>query len=154
MACVLPLMSFDACSCDEPRGIRVPAITVKQPFASLIVWGSKTIETRSSNLLYRGPLVIVSGKKVFDGPSLLKPNASEYYQQNAALMLQGMAIGVVELVDCRPMVPDDEEAGLVPFSEGLFSWVLKNPVQIAPFEAPGRLGIFYIPGNKIIVSHF
>jgi hypothetical protein len=151
MSATCPPLSFDACSCDEPRELRIPAITVKQPFASLIVWGSKTIETRSSNINYRGPLVITSGKKVFDGPSFLNPSALDYYEQNVDSMPQGMAIGVVDLVDCRPMTSEDEEFALVPSVEGLYSWIFENPVLIRPFDAPGHLGIFYLPGNRIVV---
>ena len=37
------------------------AITIRQPWASLITLGVKTIETRSSPTKYRGPLAIHAG---------------------------------------------------------------------------------------------
>lgn len=155
MACSLsPILSFDACSCDEPRSKTIPALTIKQPFASLIGWGQKTIETRSSKISYRGPLVICSGKKVFDGPSLLQPSALEYYEQYVEFMPQGLAIFVVDLVDCRPMRKEDESKALVPFVEGLFSWVLSNPIEIYPFSVRGNIGAFNIPVNEVRYRHF
>lgn len=44
------------------------AITVRQPWASLIAAGVKTIETRSWSTKYRGPLAIHAGKAKPDGP--------------------------------------------------------------------------------------
>lgn len=155
MACVLsPLLSVDACSPFEPVSKSLPAITIKQPFASLVGWGVKTIEVRPSNLNYRGPLVICSGKKVFDGNSLLIPNSLEYYRQYAEIMPQGMAIAVVELIDCRPMRKEDADRAFVPYSEGLFSWILRDATSIEPFEVSGKLGIFQVKQNRIVFRHF
>jgi len=38
------------------------AITIHQPYASLIAWGEKRYETRSWSTPYRGPIAIHSGK--------------------------------------------------------------------------------------------
>lgn len=43
------------------------AITVRQPWASLVAAGVKTIETRSWATKYRGPLAIHAGKATPDG---------------------------------------------------------------------------------------
>jgi len=157
MACTLsPLLSVDACSCYEYEQAKksLPAITIKQPFASLVGWGVKTIEVRSSNLNYRGPLIICSGKKVFDGVSLLMPNSLEYYRQYKSIMPQGQAIAVVELVDCRPMKPKDADLSFVPYSEGLYSWILRDATSIEPFEVSGNIGIFHLKQNRIVFRHF
>lgn len=39
------------------------AITLHQPWASLVVVGAKTVETRSWATSYRGPLVVHAGKR-------------------------------------------------------------------------------------------
>ena len=46
----------------------VKAVTVRQPWASLIVAGIKTIETRSWSTRHRGPLAIHAGKVHYVGP--------------------------------------------------------------------------------------
>ena len=67
------------------------AISVRQPWASMIAQRMKTIETRVWPTKYRGDLLIVSSKK------------SEI--DNLPV---GQALCVVKLVDCRPMeLPDD-----------------------------------------------
>lgn len=45
------------------RGYVVKALTLHQPWASLIALGVKSIETRSWSTSYRGPLAIHAGKK-------------------------------------------------------------------------------------------
>lgn len=40
------------------------AITIRQPWASLIALGEKKIETRSWQTKYRGPILIHAGKSV------------------------------------------------------------------------------------------
>jgi hypothetical protein len=45
----------------------VKAITLQQPWASLIALGAKSVETRSWSTAYRGPLAIHAGKKWYDG---------------------------------------------------------------------------------------
>jgi hypothetical protein len=42
----------------------VKALTVRQPWASLIACGAKTIETRSWRTSYRGPIAIHAGKTI------------------------------------------------------------------------------------------
>lgn len=52
------------------------AITLNQPYASLIAAGIKTIETRRWRTNHRGPLLICAGKKAFPrGYSVLPPAA-------------------------------------------------------------------------------
>jgi hypothetical protein len=46
----------------------VKAITLWQPWASLVALGVKSIETRSWSTSYRGPLAIHAAKKVVKGP--------------------------------------------------------------------------------------
>jgi hypothetical protein len=41
--------------------MKLPAITVRQPFASLLAAGIKTVETRSRPTLYRGPILLIAG---------------------------------------------------------------------------------------------
>ena len=46
--------------------MKIKAITLHQPFASLVAWGEKTIETRSWSTKHRGLLAIHSAKKILN----------------------------------------------------------------------------------------
>lgn len=50
-----------------PGGATVKALTLHQPWASLIALGVKTIETRSWSTRYRGPLAIHAGRTLVPG---------------------------------------------------------------------------------------
>ena len=109
--------------------MRLKAISLKQPWASMI--GLKTIETRRWYTSYRGDLLIVSSQKPADlGPT-------------------GVALCIVNLVDCRPMTRDDERAACCDWYEGAFAWVFDNICPIKnPFPVRGQLGIYeaHAPG--------
>ncbi len=99
------------------------ALSVKQPWANLIASGKKTIETRVWATDYRGHLLIVSSKKPKIEPA-------------------GHAIAVVELVDCRPMTMEDQDAACCPIYPGAFSWILRNIRRVKPFPVRGQLGLY------------
>lgn len=49
---------WDASAIDVRERLLIPAITLWQPWATLIALGAKTIETRSWNCYWRGPIAI------------------------------------------------------------------------------------------------
>ena len=105
----------------------IKALSVKQPWANLIAEGAKTIETRTWATRYRGPLLICSSKY---------PKIEPY----------GCGICLVELVGCRPMVPEDETAACCKVYRRAYSWLLRNPRPfVKPFKVVGRLGLFEVP---------
>ena len=120
------------------------ALSVKQPWASLIAGGHKTIEWRSWRTHYRGPLLICSGKTPDDIYFEFDPDEA---RQNWPL---GVAVATVELVEVRPFdAKKDAEAAMLdeddlPSVQG-FSWVLENPVPV-PGTPPvrGKQGLFEV----------
>lgn len=68
-------------------------LSVEQPFASAIAEGLKTVEVRSWRTAYRGLIVICSTAK--------------NYQLDGEILPGGVALGTVELVDCRPLCRAD-----------------------------------------------
>ena len=106
------------------------AISVKDPFASMILLGKKTIETRTWKTNYRGDIVICASKKP------VSP-------------ISGFAVCIVNLIDCRPMVPDDEKEACCGIYPGAWSWVLANIRRIEQFSVKGQLGLFNIDNSKI-----
>lgn len=154
------------------------AISLWEPWASLIRTGAKTIETRSWSTHYRGELLICAAKgglprcEVQDYLSLrgfqdglfplLGQNALpvEAGRQQVTVdhLLFGKAVAIVELVDCRPTVDlsDDEIGNDRPFGDftpGRFAWFLKMVRNdFKPFHITGSQGFFEI-GDAWIFQH-
>jgi hypothetical protein len=101
------------------------ALSVKQPWASLIASGKKTIETRTWATTYRGPLLIVSSKKPDIPPA-------------------GCALALVRLVGCWPMRGCDEEGACCGWYEGAWAWRLADIRRLKPFPVRGALGIYRV----------
>ena len=101
------------------------ALSVRQPWASMIVSGEKTIETRGWSTYYRGDLLICSTK-----------------QPIFPMQPSGYALAIAELIDCRPMIQNDELLACCKIYPGAYSWILKNIRLIKQFPVKGRLGLF------------
>lgn len=112
------------------------AVSVRQPWASLLVDGRKSIETRTWDTSYRGKLAIHAGVT----PDLNGPWA---YFPSDVILPRGAVLGTVELVDCRPMTPQDEHCACCGYKPGLYAWVISNPIAFAdPIQMRGRLGLW------------
>ena len=122
-------------------------LTIKQPWASLIMSGRKRVENRGWKTDYRGPLAIHAGKAVdppaFDFLEEIGIDTTEL--RNAPT---GVVLGTVELVDivefrpgCRQVNAfDQHDIQSDPFACGPFCWILSNPRPLAkPIPARGRL---------------
>lgn len=108
------------------------ALSIKDPWASMILQGEKTIETRTWKTNYRGELVICVSKKP------ISP-------------LSGFAVCIVNLVDCRPMTKEDIEFAKCDIYPNAYSWVLDNVRKIEIFPVKGQLGLLNIDDEKIKV---
>lgn len=108
------------------------ALSLTQPYANLIRDGKKTVETRKWKTNYRGSLLICATKqKVTDiFGEVIEP--------------RGMAICIVDVVNCRPMAKDDKEDACFEWNEELWAWDLKNLRVIDPFPVKGQLNIFNV----------
>lgn len=111
-------------------------LSVRQPWAALLLNGQKTIETRTWATKYRGRLGVHAGLQLDRyGPLHRFPDPS--------LLLRGAVIGAVELVDCRPMTAADADAALCHFRPGLFAWVVRNGAFFPhPVPTKGKLGLW------------
>lgn len=108
----------------------IKAISLHQPFASMIASGAKTIETRTWYTSYRGDLLIVSTKK-----PVIKPVA-EYPT--------GKALCIVKLVGCRRMTIKDEAAACCQFYPGAYAWLLDNIRTVPPIAVRGSQGFYNV----------
>jgi hypothetical protein len=109
------------------------AVSIKQPWASLIAAGVKTLELRGWPTDHRGPLLICSSRRPYvDGHR------------------HGAALCVVNVVDCRMMTPDDVPFACVDrFYPDHFAWVLRDVRLIEPFPIVGQLRLFDVRDGLI-----
>lgn len=126
------------------------ALSVRQPWASFIAHGWKTVECRSWPTKYRGELIICSSK----GDDILEVDPPA----NELILPGGMALGVVDLFDCRRMTKEDFDAAMVPEDKEWeanvlkgYAWHLKPIYELIPTPVKGKLGIFNldIPLKKL-----
>lgn len=123
-------------------------LTLREPWASLIAYGPKRIETRSWHSSYRGPLYIHAGAAGIDkkDPHIralmeLLPGREPSY---------GLVLCRCTLTDCLPMdeaflsgLTDPVERLCGQYGPGRWAWVLKDVEALdAPFPAKGKLGIW------------
>lgn len=128
-------------------------LSLKNPFASLVTDGLKTIETRWWKTYYRGPLLIASTKQEFTKQDLfelyrnkkLYREVYNYHQNN--LRNNGVALCVCNLIDVRPMEKNDVTNAYVEYHPDRFSWVLDDIQEISPFMIKGQQGLFNADNN-------
>lgn len=120
------------------------AITIKQPWASLIVHGIKDIENRSWRTDFRGRVLIHSSAKGDIAKfGCLQPNQRLKVLNTPMGCIGfnylpfGSIIGSVEIVDCVQNHPS------IWADKGVYNWVLANPVLFKkPIPAKGRLSFW------------
>lgn len=121
------------------------AISIRQPWAWLILNAAKDIENRSWRTKFRGRVFIHASKHwtwseharvlASSGPARVwAPHAAE-----SATWPRGGIVGSVEIVDC---VSHHESPW---FDHSGFGFVLRDPQLLPFFPCKGRLGFFEVP---------
>ena len=104
-------------------------LCLKEPWASMIKEGKKTIETRKWKTNYRGKLLLCASK-------------------NPKSQISGKAFATAELIDCRKMTKQDEILAYCKLYPRANSWILKDIRIIKPFPVKGQLGLFEVNFKK------
>ena len=106
------------------------ALSVRQPFAHLIIHGGKNVENRTWATRYRGPLAIHAS-------GTMRKQLARKYGLDPEKLLTGHVVGIVDIVDCV----DDSRSRWA--EKGSWHWILKNPRPLRnPVKRKGKLGIF------------
>lgn len=109
------------------------ALSIRQPWASLIISGAKDIENRTWSTTHRGPLLIHASKRVdidADTRGLLT-------RAEIDALPRGGIIGAVMVIDCVTSSPS------VWFT-GPIGWRLEDPRALPFIAYRGQLGLFEI----------
>ena len=136
--------------------MKIKAISLWQPWATLIAVGAKKYETRSWKTNYRGALLICASRE----RNILMPALQEIRQKADELKIQnpitgaiffplGVAVAVVELTECietelfkRGHPEFLRESLLGDFSSGRYAWKLENVRSLDLFPVKGKQGLF------------
>ena len=129
------------------------ALSIKQPWAYLIVNGIKDVENRTRPTSFRGRIYVHAGAKpdrreAFIYPVALTSKQIEDLYDIGVEWTEGAIVGEVDIVACDYRWPG--ETGLSDWhEEGLYGYMLANPVAYAePIPCKGQLGFFDVDINK------
>lgn len=118
-------------------------LSIRQPWAWLIVNGHKDIENRNWSTVYRGPLLLHAGKLM---GKRYHTEVSEWVQYEFGIDLpafddlpRGGIVGTATLVDC---VRDSSSPW---FSPGGVGWLLRDAKPLPFRPCNGALGLFDSP---------
>ena len=148
--------------------MKMHILTVKQPWAHLIIHGYRTvmgriehkpIENRTRFTSYRGELYIHAGLS-FDRDAIdyigdFCPAAATSIKAELERINNdcGKIIGRVQLTDCRcpewDGMPDSCWAEV-----GAWHWMLAKPEAVVPFPARGQLGIWTMDAPPLIETEY
>lgn len=146
----------------------MPALTLTQPWASLMAIGAKRIETRNWSTNYRGLMAIHAAKgfpreaREFCQGDVPYFHLTETFGWEVEDLPLGAIVAVGELVDCRlttgmtladvvqhldgvyEAAQDEMELG--DYSPGRFAWLFRNVVSVdPPISCRGALGLWAPP---------
>jgi hypothetical protein len=121
------------------KSSQIKALTIRQPWAELILRGRKPYEVRKWKTEWRGLLAIHSSKKIDaqDARDLgLDPEK----------LRTGCFVGVATLSEVRPYTRDDarllkKRSAGGDWEPNHFAWVLKKPRRIMPTKAKGGASV-------------
>lgn len=114
------------------------ALSLKQPFAELILQGKKKIEIRKWNTNFRGEFLIHASKR---------PDQESMKKLGFKNLPCGFIVGKATLVDVKQYkneeeMEKDKALHLASWKWGNYGFVLKNPKRISPIRCRGSLGFW------------
>ncbi len=113
-------------------------LSLKQPYAELILSGKKKIELRKWNTKFRGEFLIHASKN---------PDIEAMKRFGFENLPLGFILGKVTLIDVKHYTDaeehtKDKDLHLASDVWGDFGFILGNPIRITPIPAKGQLGFW------------
>jgi hypothetical protein len=143
------------------------ALTLTQPWATLVAIGAKKVETRSWSTNYRGLLAIHAAKgfpELAQQVCFTEPFRSVLLHQSSARIIWnrqtkssdfplGQVIAIAQLVNViavEKYLAVGQEAAFGDYSAGRFAWILKDlKILETPVSAKGSLGLWNWDGGVL-----
>lgn len=147
------------------------ALSLWQPWATLVAIEAKGLETRSWSTNYRGRLAIHAAKKwthelsdLCDQPPFLgaldaalpqlETDAVAMSPKAARLLPLGCIVATADLTDCIAITlrnaPDEPEYSFGDYRPGRFMWRLENVRRLpTPIPCRGAQGLFNVPADVL-----
>jgi len=107
------------------------ALSVQEPYVTLMANFEKLIETRTWSTNYRGPILLCGSKS---------PKGK----------FAGIAAVVVRLTKIRPMTIKDEFLARCEYYDRALAWIIDPIFRVKPFPVKGQLGLFEVSDRLII----
>jgi hypothetical protein len=112
------------------------ALSIRQPWAELILRGHKIIEVRSrrTNLLER--------VHIYAGLNRIEPQEEARISARFGIdvddLPRGVLVGTVAIVGCLPLKEDDGEAACfeITQTDGIYAWLLARPQRAEDLVKP------------------
>jgi hypothetical protein len=113
-------------------------LSLKQPWAELVISGKKKIEIRKWNTKFRGEFLIHSSKT---------PDSKGMKKFGFKNLPCGFIIGKAKLTKVKKYLNEDElnsdkELHLADSGWGNYGFIIENPKRIKPLEAKGKLNFW------------
>jgi hypothetical protein len=118
--------------------LNLRALSIRQPWAELILRGIKTIEVRSRPTKIRGRVQIYASLGRLD--EVVEAEVADNNDLDIDSLPRGVLVGTVELVDCLPLrLSDSQAAGFtITDIEGQYGWHLANPQRASRLLKPTK----------------
>lgn len=121
------------------------ALCLKEPWASMIFAGLKSIETRKWNSNFVGDLAIVVSQRYDTSYEASFETVKLATDCILYPRTRGHIIGIVELIVVVPMAKWMDRYAGFPVYEKAHGFFLRNIRKVQPVPCKGQLGIFNIP---------
>ena len=121
------------------------ALSIRQPWAWLVVSGYKDVENRTWATRFRGRVYVHAGRAAMPAGSF---PAQEEYIRRAGIWIpedlpRGAIVGEVDIVDCVELAES-------PWFCGPYGWVVAEPLRYeVPIPCRGKLGFFRVDERAI-----
>ena len=114
------------------------ALSVRQPWAELILLGHKIIEVRSRRTNLRERVYIYAGLNRIEPQE--EARIADQFGIDVDGLPRGVLVGTVQIVGCMPLKPDDSQAACFEIADidGFYGWLLARPQRTEELVKPAR----------------
>lgn len=127
------------------------ALTLIQPWASLIADGRKTFETRGWPTAYRGAIAIHAGKKL-DAEYAVECGYRPEGLTRGAIIAVARLVACIPaeqaeraIIDTMPAAQAEEELRHGFYERGRWAWELADVIRVPAFPLLGQQGLWEVP---------